>query len=207
MPHSPPSPISSIARGFWERHWHASHEPRDPHSSLCRSLAEVLCGNISHSPSHGAQEKALVPSRGREPPPPTSPRCQHPRPPRGLLSGATEAPGWPGCTRQGSCPWKGSHRPGKEEQRPPGTRRSPAPLPSLPSDCGCAGAADGGCTRPGRREYKASARAFRSCRSQIIPLSPVDANTAVMAVVSLFPVLPAGVPTSLPGRGAPVSLF
>ncbi|NXI23379.1 DOCK2 protein, partial [Sterrhoptilus dennistouni] len=35
-----------------------------------------------------------------------------------------------------------------------------------------------GCTRPGRREYKASARAFRSCRSQIIPLSPVDANTA-----------------------------
>ncbi|NWV45914.1 DOCK2 protein, partial [Daphoenositta chrysoptera] len=44
-------------------------------------------------------------------------------------------------------------------------------------------AAYGGCTRPGRREYKASARAFRSCRSQIIPVSPVDANTAVMAVV------------------------
>ncbi|NWY65785.1 DOCK2 protein, partial [Erithacus rubecula] len=59
-----------------------------------------------------------------------------------------------------------------------------------------------GCTRSGRREYKASARAFRSCRNQMIPLSPVDANTAVMAVVSLFPVLPAGVPTSLPGRGA-----
>ncbi|NXE92761.1 DOCK2 protein, partial [Menura novaehollandiae] len=58
------------------------------------------------------------------------------------------------------------------------------------------------CTRSGRWEYKASARAFRSCRSQIIPLSPVDANTAVMAVVSLFPLLPAGVPTSLPGRGA-----
>ncbi|NWR93565.1 DOCK2 protein, partial [Furnarius figulus] len=30
-----------------------------------------------------------------------------------------------------------------------------------------------------------------SCRSQIIPLSPVDANTAVTAVVSLFPLLPA----------------
>ncbi|NWY12834.1 DOCK2 protein, partial [Aphelocoma coerulescens] len=169
---------------------------------FAQSLAEVLCGNISHSPSHGAQEKALAPSWGREPPPPTSPRHQHPRPPRGLLSGATEAPGGPGRTRHGSCPWKGSHRLGKEERHPPGTRRSPAPLPSFPSDCGCAGAADGGCTRPGRREYKASARAFRSCRSQIIPLSPVDANTAVMAVVSLFPVLPAGVPTSLPGRGA-----
>ncbi|NWS10864.1 DOCK2 protein, partial [Pachyramphus minor] len=40
------------------------------------------------------------------------------------------------------------------------------------------------------------------CRSQIIPLSPVDANMAVMAVVSLFPLLPAGVPTSLPSRRA-----
>ncbi|NXB23971.1 DOCK2 protein, partial [Rhagologus leucostigma] len=38
-------------------------------------------------------------------------------------------------------------------------------------------------SKKGRWEYKASARAFRSCRSQIIPLSPVDANTAVMAVV------------------------
>lgn len=141
-----------------------------------------------------------------EPPPPTSPRRQHPQPPRGLLSVAAEAPGRSGHTCRGSCPWKGSHGPGKEERHPPGTRRSPAPLPSLPS-CGCAGAADGGCTRSGRREYKGSARAFRSCRNQIIPLSPVDANTAVMAVVSLFPVLPAGVPTSLPGRGASVLLF
>ncbi|NXP59859.1 DOCK2 protein, partial [Chloropsis cyanopogon] len=56
------------------------------------------------------------------------------------------------------------------------------------------------CTRSGRREYKGSARAFRSCRNQIIPLSPVDANTAVMAVVALFPVLPAGVPHLSAGR-------
>ncbi|NWH99046.1 DOCK2 protein, partial [Tichodroma muraria] len=160
-----------------------SHEQRDPHSSLCRSLAEVLCGNISHSPSRGAREKALAPGRGWEPPPPASPRCQHPRPPRGLLSGATEAPSWAGHARRGSRPWKGSRRPGKEERHPPGTRRSPAPLPSLPSDCGCAGAADGSCTRSGRREYKASARAFRSCRSQIIPLSPVDTNTAAVGAL------------------------
>lgn len=36
-----------------------------------------------------------------------------------------------------------------------------------------------------------------TCRSQIIPLSPMDANTAVMTVVSLFSLLPAYFPTSL----------
>ncbi|NWS80985.1 DOCK2 protein, partial [Toxostoma redivivum] len=49
VPCSPPSPASSIAQGFWEWHQHtgpsasgSSHEPRDPHSSLCRSCRNQI---------------------------------------------------------------------------------------------------------------------------------------------------------------------
>ncbi|NXB42684.1 DOCK2 protein, partial [Leucopsar rothschildi] len=49
VPCSPPSPASSIAQGLWEWHQHAgpsasggSHEPRDPHSSLCRSCRNQI---------------------------------------------------------------------------------------------------------------------------------------------------------------------
>lgn len=89
----------------------SSHEPRDLHTSLFRSLAEELCRKMSHSPSPGALEMAGAPS-------PAWVLPEAPAPLQGCLRLLQPLPG-----SHGRCPAKRTPKPVKKQQHPPGTQR------------------------------------------------------------------------------------
>lgn len=163
----------------------------------------MLCRKISHSPSHRAQEKALIarPEQGA----PTTLLPAAPAPLGTLqapLQGCLRLPAALATRTTANAPRKESHQLGKKQQHPPpSTQRSSTLtcIAPLSFNCRYTGAVRWRVYMVRRHSEVQSlcTKLSETCRSQIIPLSPMDANTAVMTVVSLFSLLPTCFPTSL----------